>query len=69
MAKDKYCYNEQDITFLGVFTTREKALKRIKDHTMLDSNPEKYTDYFIFNSLPDENTETLDVDAIYKTNC
>jgi hypothetical protein len=24
MAKDKYCYQEQDMTFLGVFITMEK---------------------------------------------
>jgi hypothetical protein len=67
MAKDKYCYQEQDMTFLGVFITMEKALKRIKDHNMLDSDPGKYTDYFIFNSLPDEHMQTLDEDAIYTT--
>jgi hypothetical protein len=34
---------------------------------MLDSDPGKYTDYFIFNSLPDEHMQTLDEDAIYTT--
>jgi len=69
IAKQGYNYQPQpqNSIFLGVFTTKESAIKQIENHKMdhHHHSNERGWNYYVFKTYPDELMNTHEDKAVY----